>query len=212
MACGVQTCFTVVHDSFLTDTADYADVVLPAPTFLEQDDVQGAYGHYFAQMSRRAADPPGEVRSNVWLFSQLAQRMGFAEPCFRDTDDDLIRQALDSAHPWHTGITYERLQAEHRVPLALPLNERGEFLPFSDAKWFKTPSGRGEFYSDTLATQGLDPLPAYVPHARVRRQHTAAAPAGAQGRPLDELDLCQPAASPCHGRRARRARSAGDAC
>ena len=155
--------FTVVHDSFLTDTADYADIVLPAPTFLEQDDVQGAYGHYHVQLSPRAVEPPGEVRSNVWLFRELAQRMGFLEPCFHDTEDDLMRQALDSAHPWHAGITYERLQAEARIPLALPRNERGEFLPFSDATWFKTPSGKGEFYSDALAVQGLDPLPAYAP-------------------------------------------------
>ena len=155
--------FTVVHDSFLTDTADYADLVLPAPTFLEQDDVQGAYGHYFAQLSRRAADPPDEARSNVWLFGQLAQRMGFAEPCFRDTEDDLIGQALDSTHPWHTRITLERLQQEARVPLDLPRNVRGEFLPFSDATWFRTPSGRGEFFSEALQQQGLDALPAYVP-------------------------------------------------
>lgn len=155
--------FTVVHDSFLTDTADHADIVLPAPTFLEQDDVQGAYGHYFAQLSRRAAEPPGEAHSNVRLFGGLAQRMGFAETCFRDTEDDLIRQALDSAHPWHAGITYERLQQEAHVPLDLPRNERGEFLPFSDASWFRTPSGRGEFYSGALQQQGLDPLPAYVP-------------------------------------------------
>ncbi len=155
--------FTVVHDSFLTDTADYADIVLPAPTFFEQDDVQGAYGHYFAQLSRRAVDPSGEARSNVWLFSQLARRMGFEEPCFRDTEDDLMRQALDSAHPWHAGITYERLQAEARIPLVLPRNEQGEFLPFSDASWFKTRSGKGEFFSEALQQQGLDPLPAYVP-------------------------------------------------
>ncbi len=155
--------FTVVHDCFFTDTADYADIVLPAPTFLEQDDVQGAYGHYHVQLSPRATEPPGEVRSNVWLFSQLAQRMGFPEPCFRDTEQDLLKQALDTAHPWHNGVTYERLQAESRIPLALPRNQRGEFLPFSDTSWFRTPSGRGEFLSDTLAAKGMDPLPGYVP-------------------------------------------------
>ena len=95
--------FTVVHDCFFTDTADHADIVLPAPTFLEQDDVQGAYGHYFVQLSPRAMEPMGEARSNVWLFSRLAQRMGFAEPCFRDTERELIAQALDTSHPWHAG-------------------------------------------------------------------------------------------------------------
>ena len=154
--------FTVVHDCFPTDTADYADIVLPAPTFLEQDDVQGAYGHYFAQLSPRAMEPLGEARSNVWLFSRLAQRMGFAETCFRDTERDLIAQALNTSHPWHAGITLDRLDREMMVPLKLPRNARGEFLPFSDASWFRTPSGRGEFYSEALAADGLDPLPGYV--------------------------------------------------
>ena len=86
--------FTVVHEQFFTDTADYADIVLPATTFLEHKDVQGAYGHYYVQISNQAIDPLGEARSNVWLFSQLAQRMGFTEPCFEDTPDELIEQAM----------------------------------------------------------------------------------------------------------------------
>lgn len=155
--------FTVVHDCFLTDTTDYADIVLPSPSFLEQDDVQGAYGHYVAQLSLRAMQPQGEARSNAWLFGQLAQRMGFDEPCFRDTEHDLIRQALDTQHPWHEGITMEALQAHgNMMQLKLPRNERGEFMPFTDASWFRTPSGKGEFYSESLREQGLDPLPAYV--------------------------------------------------
>jgi anaerobic selenocysteine-containing dehydrogenase len=155
--------FTVVHDCFLTDTADHADILLPSPSFLEQDDVQGAYGHYVAQLSLRAMQPLGEARSNVWLFSQLAQRIGFTEPCFRETEEDLLAQALESKHPWHQGITLDRLKSEPMIPLALPRNERGEFLPYSDATWFRTPSGRGEFYSESLLAQGLDPLPAYIP-------------------------------------------------
>lgn len=156
--------FTVVHDCFLTDTADYADIVLPAPSFLEQDDVQGAYGHYVVQLASRAMEPLGEARSNAWLFSQLAQRMGFTEACFRDTEQDLIHQALQTEHPWHAGITPETLAANGgMLPLKLPRNERGEFLPFSDATWFRTPSGKGEFYSEALQAQGLDPLPAYAP-------------------------------------------------
>ena len=108
--------FTVVHEQFFTDTADYADIVLPATTFLEHKDVQGAYGHYYVQLSEQAIEPLGEARSNVWLFSQLAQRMGFTEPCFRDTPDDLIAQALRSndpekQHPWFAGITPQTLHA-----------------------------------------------------------------------------------------------------
>ena len=71
--------FTVVHEQFFTDTADYADVLLPAPTFLEVKDVQGAYGHLFAQVSQQAIAPLGEARSNVRMFGELAQRMGFTE-------------------------------------------------------------------------------------------------------------------------------------
>jgi anaerobic selenocysteine-containing dehydrogenase len=155
--------FTVVHDCFFTDTADHADIVLPSPSFLEQDDVQGAYGHYVAQLSLRAMEPLGESRSNVWLFRELAQRMGFTEPCFHDTEQELLSQALDTQHPWHSGMTLETLKQQPMMPLTLPRNERGEFLPFADASWFRTPSGRGEFYSESLLAQGIDPLPSYIP-------------------------------------------------
>jgi anaerobic selenocysteine-containing dehydrogenase len=136
--------FTVVHEQFFTDTADYADVLLPAPTFLEVKDVQGAYGHLFAQVSERAIAPLGEARSNVALFGELGQRMGFAEACFRDDDDELIDQALNTEHPWFAGMTRERLEREGHVALQLPVDAEGETLPFSTAEWFRTPSGRGE--------------------------------------------------------------------
>jgi anaerobic selenocysteine-containing dehydrogenase len=136
--------FTVVHEQFFTDTADYADVLLPAPTFLEVKDVQGAYGHLFAQLSERAIAPLGEARSNVALFGELGQRMGFAEACFRDDDDELIDQALNTEHPWFAGMTRERLEREGHVALQLPVDAEGETLPFSTAEWFRTPSGRGE--------------------------------------------------------------------
>jgi anaerobic selenocysteine-containing dehydrogenase len=136
--------FTVVHEQFFTDTADYADVLLPAPTFLEVKDVQGAYGHLFAQVNERAIAPLGEARSNVALFGELAHRMGFAEACFRDGDDELIDQALDTKHPWFSGLTRERLEREGHMALQLPVNAEGETLPFSTEEWFMTPSGRGE--------------------------------------------------------------------
>jgi anaerobic selenocysteine-containing dehydrogenase len=136
--------FTVVHEQFFTDTADYADVLLPAPTFLEVKDVQGAYGHLMAQVNEQAIAPLGEARSNVALFGELGQRMGFKEACFRDTDDELIDQALDTEHPWFAGITRERLEREGHVALQLPVDEQGEVLPFSTVEWFRTPSGRGE--------------------------------------------------------------------
>jgi anaerobic selenocysteine-containing dehydrogenase len=136
--------FMVVHEQFFTDTADYADVLLPAPTFLEVKDIQGAYGHLFVQVSERAIAPLGEAKSNVALFGELARRMGFTEACFDDRDDELIDQALETNHPWFAGITRERLEREGHVPLQLPMDAAGEVLPFSTAEWFKTPSGRGE--------------------------------------------------------------------
>ena len=136
--------FTVVHEQFFTDTADYADVLLPAPTFLEVKDVQGAYGHLFAQVNERAIAPLGEAKSNVALFGELGRRMGFAEACFDDREDALIDQALKTDHPWFAGITRERLEREGHVPLNLPVDADGNVLPFSTAEWFRTPSGRGE--------------------------------------------------------------------
>ncbi len=136
--------FTVVHEQFFTDTADYADIVLPAATFLETKDVQGAYGHLFAQVSQQAIAPLGEARSNVALFGDLGRRMGFTEDCFKDTEDDLIDQALTTNDPWFAGVTRERMEREGHVPLALPKDANGTVLPFSSAEWFRTPSGRGE--------------------------------------------------------------------
>jgi anaerobic selenocysteine-containing dehydrogenase len=164
--------FTVVHEQFFTDTADYADILLPATTFLEHKDIQGAYGHYYVQLSEQAIEPLGEARSNVWLFSQLAQRMGFPEPCFRDSVDDMIAQALrtgdpEHQHPWLAGITADSLHHAGGAQRLRFENEQNEndkrtFLPFAEGP-FDTPSGRVEFYSASLAAQGIDPLPGFVP-------------------------------------------------
>jgi anaerobic selenocysteine-containing dehydrogenase len=166
--------FTVVHELFLTDTTDYADYVLPATTFLEHTDVQGAYGHYFVQQSNQAIEPLGEARSNVWMFSQLAQRMGFREPCFHDTPEEMIRQALNpgedghSRNPGMEHITPERLAEEGHIALGFRHGEDGAgFLPFSSG-CVPTPSGKIEFYSEVLAAAGADPLPAFIPPTESR--------------------------------------------
>jgi molybdopterin guanine dinucleotide-containing S/N-oxide reductase-like protein len=166
--------FTVVHDLFFTDTTDYADYILPATTFLEQTDVQGAYGHYFVQLSQQAIEPPGEARSNVWLFGQLAQRMGFEEACFRDSEMDLVRQALaigadgHSSRPDMEHITLEDLRVQGHIPLAFHRDPEAQpFMPYREGP-LPTPSGKIEFYSEALAVQGLDPLPAFVPPTESR--------------------------------------------
>lgn len=164
--------FTVVHEQFFTDTVDYADVVLPAATFLEQKDVQGAYGHYYVGLSNQAIEPLGEARQNVWVFSELARRMGFTEPCFNDKPDELIAQALwrgKAKSPLLAGITAKSLNAAGGH-IRLKFEEEakgGSFLPFADGG-FGTPSGKIEFYSESLAAQGLDPLPGYVPATESR--------------------------------------------
>jgi len=166
--------FTVVHEQFFTDTADYADYILPATTFLEHTDIQGAYGHYFVQLSRQAIEPPGEARSNVWLFGELAQRMGFPEPCFRDTPEEMIRQVLAIGADGHSNnanmehITIEDLEEHGHVPLAFHRHpDEAPFLPYTSGP-SPTPSGKIEFYSESLAAAGLDALPGFVPPAESR--------------------------------------------
>lgn len=171
--------FTVVHEQFFTDTADYADIVLPATTFLEHKDIQGAYGHYYVQLSDPAIAPLGEARPNVWLFGQLGQRMGFEEPCFRDTAEDLIAQALrihspEKQHPWMAGVTEETLRAAGGAQrLQFDAERRGaRFQPFAEGP-FDTPSRKIELYSETLEAQDLDPLPGFHPAAESRHSGEA---------------------------------------
>jgi len=166
--------FTVVHELFFTDTTDYADYILPATTFLEHTDVQGAYGHYYVQLSQQAIEPPGEARPNVWLFGQLAQRMGFDEPCFRDEAEEMVGQALAIGADGHSGIagmehiTMDGLKQQGHIPVGFYREPEMEpFLPFA-AGTVPTPSGKVEFYSETLAAQGHDPLPAFVPAVESR--------------------------------------------
>ncbi len=149
--------FTVVHEQFFTDTTDYADIVLPATTFLEHKDMQGAYGHYFLQMSEQAIAPLGEARQNVWLFGQLGQRMGFTESCFRDGVDEMMDQALSGQGSVLQDVTRDQLQEKGRIRI----RSLGD-LPFAKGG-FCTPSGKAEFYSSALEAQGLDPLPTFHP-------------------------------------------------
>lgn len=155
--------FTVVHDTYCTDTARWADIILPATSQLEQLDLHKAYGNYYVQLNTPAIAPLGESKPNTEVFRLLAARLGFTEPCFTDSDDDLIEQALDSTHPWMAGITRERLERERWVKLTLPQNAPGGgFVPFATGG-FATPSGKVEFYSERLRDLGHDPLPIHVP-------------------------------------------------
>jgi anaerobic selenocysteine-containing dehydrogenase len=140
--------FTVVLEQFQNDTADYADILLPATTFLEHTDLYLAYGHYHLQLARPALPAPGEAKSNVEVFRLLSERMGFDDPCLRESDDDMIRTLLDSPHPFVRGITLEQLDREHSV--RLQVSETGTpFLPFASGG-FGTADGKCHFRAEDL--------------------------------------------------------------
>jgi anaerobic selenocysteine-containing dehydrogenase len=150
--------FCVVHEIFQTDTADYADILLPATTQLEHTDIHNSYGHLYALANNAAIAPLGEAKPNTEVFRLLAARMGFDEPCFRESDDDLARQAFKAGDPRATGIEWEILKAKGFQRLAVETT----YAPFAHGN-FRTPSGKCEFFSATLKAQGHDPLPTYVP-------------------------------------------------
>jgi anaerobic selenocysteine-containing dehydrogenase len=149
--------FTVVHEQHLTDTTDYADLVLPATTSMEHTDCYKSYGHFYVQLARPVIAPEGESRSNWAVTRLLAPAMGLRDPHFRKSEDDLIREALASGDPSIEGITLERLEAEHSVRLRLGR----PYLPFADGA--PTPSGKVEFVSESMARAGLPALPTYIP-------------------------------------------------
>ncbi|MGH9628285.1 MAG: molybdopterin-containing oxidoreductase family protein, partial [Bryobacteraceae bacterium] len=140
--------FTAVLEQFQTDTADYADIVLPVTTFLEHTDLYFAYGHYHLQLARPALAAPGETKSNVEIFRLLAERLGFDEPAFRDTDDEMIRTLLGSGHPFLDGITLEALDQEHSIRLKVSAGDT-PYLPFASGG-FGTPSGKCNLDGENL--------------------------------------------------------------
>jgi anaerobic selenocysteine-containing dehydrogenase len=167
--------FTVVHEQFFTDTTDYADIVLPATTFLEQKELVTSYGHLHLQLSDQAIEALGESCSNAELFRRVAARMGLEDECLRASDDDLIDDVLSvsSQNPGHqflAGITRQALEREHSIALNVPRRD-GVYLPFADG--FATPSGKAELYSEALAAAGLDPVVAYIAPTESRQREQA---------------------------------------
>jgi len=141
--------FTVVLEQFQNDTADHADFLLPATTFLEHTDLYFAYGHYYLQLARPALAPPGEARPNVEVFRALAKRMGFDDHCFEDSEDDMIRTLLASEHPFVRGITLEELKREHFVRLRVA-PEGDAYQPFANGG-FGTACGKCEFHAESIS-------------------------------------------------------------
>jgi anaerobic selenocysteine-containing dehydrogenase len=143
--------FTVVLEHFQTDTADYADYILPATTQLEHWDVHSSYGHTDVLLNRPAIAPLGEAKPNTQIFRDLARHMGYAQPCFAESDESLCRIAYGDR------VDFEQLLQRGYATLNLP------DAPFAHGG-FPTASGKCEFFSERLARQGLDGLPDYLPN------------------------------------------------
>jgi anaerobic selenocysteine-containing dehydrogenase len=150
--------FTVVLEHFQTDTADWADIVLPATTQLEHWDLHYSYGHFYATLNQPAIEPLGEAKPNSETFRLIAQRMGMTHPSLADDDVTIIKQALDSPHERMKGVTFDRLVERGWTRLNVPR----PFVPYAEGN-FPTPSGKCEFYSARLADMGIDPIPTYTP-------------------------------------------------
>ncbi|HEY1386981.1 MAG TPA: molybdopterin oxidoreductase family protein [Ktedonobacterales bacterium] len=149
--------FTVVHELFMTDTARYADIVLPATSQLEQVDLHEAYGHRFVQYNAAAIPPLGEAKSNWDVMRLLAEAMGYQERWLRQTAEEIIAELVETSPTLSlAGVTLERLQAEGTIAHISPARH----VPFADGV-FPTPSGKVELRCDALAAFGLDPLPDY---------------------------------------------------
>ena len=146
--------FTVVLEHFQTDTADYADYILPATTQLEHWDVHYSYGHTDVVLNRPAIAPQGQAKTNTQIFRELAARMGFDEPCFREDDESLCRAAYGNT------VDFDTLLTNGFASLGLPE------APYAHGG-FPSASGRCEFFSQRLAEMGQDGLPDHVPNYEV---------------------------------------------
>ncbi len=167
--------FTVVHEQFMTDTCDYADIVLPATTQLEHFDLHKAYGHFYLTVNEPAIAPLHESKANTEVFRLLAARLGFDEACFGDSDEEIARQALDVQHPALEGVTLELLRERGWLKMNLP----DDYAPFAEGG-FTTPSGKCELFSEKLVAQGLPGVPEFIPP----RESKASAPGLAAKYPL----------------------------
>jgi anaerobic selenocysteine-containing dehydrogenase len=158
--------FSVVLEHFQTDTADYADLLLPATMQTEHPDLHYSFGHIYVAWNEPAVSPPGECLSNSEIFRRLAGKLGLTEPCLYDSDEEMARQALNSEAPALAGITLERLKRDGWARLNVPT----PFVPFADG--FLTTSRKLEFVSPRMAAAGLDPIAGYTPPYEAAQRDT----------------------------------------
>jgi len=157
--------FTVVLEHFRTDTADYADWLLPATTQLEHWDVHSSYGHLYVTLNRPAIEPVGQSLPNSEIFRRMAAGMGFDDPEFGDTDLELIQQALESGREQMEGVTLERLLEKGWVRLNVP----EPFAPLAAPGRLATPSGKIQILAPELESLGLSAMPSYTPPAELEQ-------------------------------------------
>ena len=150
--------FTVVHEQFMTDTARYADYVLPATTQIEHYDLMPSWGQVYLTLNQPAIEPLGDAIANTELYRRLAAKMGYTDNYLYVEDPERIRQLLSSDHPYLDGISYETLARDGWARL----NLADDWRPLARGE-FKSPSGKCEFFSQSLADAGCDPLPTYIP-------------------------------------------------
>lgn len=152
--------FTVVHDTFYTDSALYADILLPADTALERMDILAGYGAYYYGLSMPAIDKVGESLDNSEMFRRLAEKMGYTEGCFSQTDEEMIEEIIDPEfNPLFEGVTLDLLKQQGWAKGAVDSPRR---KGINSGIW-PTPSGKIEIYSQQLSELGLDPMPVHVP-------------------------------------------------
>jgi anaerobic selenocysteine-containing dehydrogenase len=154
-----QDLFTVVLEQFMTDTAAYADVVLPATTQLEHLDLIFSWGHHYYTLSEPAIEPVGEAKPNTEAFRLIAARMGLEDPCFKETDEELLSALLEGS-PAGIGLAELRSRGFAKADLG-----QGT-APHAEGR-FGTATGKLALQTDSLAGSGLDPLPHYDPPAEV---------------------------------------------
>ncbi|MEO8345105.1 MAG: molybdopterin oxidoreductase family protein [Betaproteobacteria bacterium] len=155
---GREDLFVVVHEIFQTDTADFADILLPATTQLEQSDVHSSYGHLYALANNPAIAPLGEALPNTEVFRRLASHMEFSESCFKESDDELAQQAWQRTDPRAAHLDWDTLRRDGWRRLGVP----AAYAPFAQGN-FPTHSGKCEFWSAAQQEEGQDPLPDFIP-------------------------------------------------
>jgi len=164
--------FTVVLEHFQTDTADYADVLLPATTQLEHDDIHRAYGHLYVMYNRRSIEPLGECLSNSEIFRRLAAAMHLDDAYLKASDEELMRDGLAGTNGVMSGITLEALREKGFIRLNVPTPH----LPFRQGEKVPTPSGKIEIATARAGAYGVGKIPEYVPPYESEERGTAKFP------------------------------------